>query len=185
MPSNFLDYITIEGFKSIACMPRLALRPINVVIGANGSGKSNSIGVFAFLHEIREGRRREYVTVAGGAEKVLHFGSKTTEEIYVDLSFGSGVNRYELRLDPTLLLDHFEPPSSSTARRYPHVALRQDRDRESLAPSKPIEALDPSYQQPLFGVHAVLEIGLSRIRAECRYFCDEDAGVAALPASDG
>jgi predicted ATPase len=102
MPSNLLDYITIEGFKSIALMPRLALRPINVVIGANGSGKSNFIGVFAFLHEIREGRLREYVAVAGGAEKVLHFGSKTTEEIYIDVLFASGVNRrYELKLRPT------------------------------------------------------------------------------------
>jgi predicted ATPase len=101
MPSNFLDYITIEGFKSIASMPRLPLRPINVVIGANGSGKSNFIGVFGFLHEIREGRLREYVTVAGGAEKVLYFGSKTTEEIYLDVSFASALNRYELRLRPT------------------------------------------------------------------------------------
>jgi predicted ATPase len=42
-----------------------------------------------------------YVTEAGGAEKVLHFGSKTTEEIYIDLSFASAVNRYELKLRPT------------------------------------------------------------------------------------
>ena len=102
MPSTFLENITIEGFKSIAFMPRLPLRPINVVVGANGSGKSNFIGVFAFLRAIREGRLREYVTVAGGAEKVLHFGSKTTEEIYIEVSFASGVNRrYELKLRPT------------------------------------------------------------------------------------
>ena len=102
MPSNFIESITIEGFKSIAFMPRLALGPINVVIGANGSGRSNFIGVFAFLREIREGRLREYVTVAGGAEKVLHFGSKTTEEIYIEVSFARGMNhRYELKLRPT------------------------------------------------------------------------------------
>src|SRR5260370_33056409 len=100
MPSTFLDYITIEGFKSIAFMPRLALRPINVVIGANGSGKSNFIGVFAFLHEIREGRLREYVTVAGGAGKVVHFGSQTTGENYLELSFASRLNRYQLMLRP-------------------------------------------------------------------------------------
>jgi predicted ATPase len=71
------------------------------VIGANGSGKSNFIGVFAFLHEIREGRLRRYVVEARGAEKVLHFGSKQTKEIYIDLSFANGVNRYELELGPT------------------------------------------------------------------------------------
>lgn len=100
MPSNALDHITIQGFKSIASVEKLALRPINVVIGPNGSGKSNFVGVFAFLHAIREGRLRDYVTAAGGAEKVLHFGSKTTKEIELQLSFHEE-DRYELTLAPT------------------------------------------------------------------------------------
>ena len=78
MPSSELDYITVKGFKSFASIEKLLLQPINVVIGPNGSGKSNFIGVFAFLNAIREGRLQDYVTKAGGAEKVLHFGSKTT-----------------------------------------------------------------------------------------------------------
>jgi predicted ATPase len=99
MPSNALDYITIEGFKSIASIEKLALRPINIVIGANGSGKSNFIGVFDFLHEIRAGRLRVYVVTAGGADKVLHFGSKATHEISVDLSFAKG--HWKVKLRPT------------------------------------------------------------------------------------
>lgn len=101
MSSNALDSITIQGFKSIASVEKLGLGPINVVIGANGSGKSNFIGVFAFLHAIREGRLREYVTAAGGAEKVLHFGSKTTKEVNLHLSFQGGTDRYDLKLAPT------------------------------------------------------------------------------------
>ncbi len=101
MPLNALDYITIQGFKSIASIEKLELKPINVVIGPNGSGKSNFIGVFAFLHAIREGRLRDYVTSAGGAEKVLHFGSKTTKEIRLHLSFTNEENQYELKLSPT------------------------------------------------------------------------------------
>src|ERR1700692_407194 len=100
MPSNALDCITIQGFKSIASV-EVPLRPINVVIGPNGSGKSNFIGVFAFLHAVREGRMKDYVTAAGGAERVLHFGSKTTNEIHFHLSFANGVNQYELKLSPT------------------------------------------------------------------------------------
>jgi len=38
-----LDYISISGFKSIAKAERLELGSINVVIGANGSGKSTSV----------------------------------------------------------------------------------------------------------------------------------------------
>src|SRR5258708_7424621 len=101
MPSNTLDYITIKGFKSIAAVEELVLRPINIVIGANGSGKSNFLGVFSFLHAIREGRLENYVTEAGGAEKILHFGSKTTSEIEVVLSFRDESERYELILSPT------------------------------------------------------------------------------------
>jgi predicted ATPase len=99
MPSNALDYITIQGFKSIASIERLPLRPINVVIGANGSGKSNFIGVFEFLHEIHEGRLKDYVAKAGGADKVLYFGSKTTPKISFDLSFANG--HWKLKLHPT------------------------------------------------------------------------------------
>jgi predicted ATPase len=101
MPSNALDYITIQGFKSIASVEKLPLRPINVLIGPNGSGKSNFIGVFAFLHAIREGRLKDYVTMAGGAEKVLHFGSKTTKEIALFISFARERNQYQLKLSPT------------------------------------------------------------------------------------
>ena len=113
MSTNALDSITIQGFKSIASVEKLELRPINVVIGPNGSGKSNFIGVFAFLNAIREGRLREYVTAVGGAEKVLHFGSKTTKEMRFRLSFHGGTDAYELKLAPTA--DDGLFPSSETA----------------------------------------------------------------------
>lgn len=122
MTSVALDYITIQGFKSIASVDKLPLKPINVLIGPNGSGKSNFIGVFAFLHAIREGRLRDYVTRAGGAEKVLHFGSKTTKELYIHLSFSNEVNQYELKLSPTED-DGLYPSSETTSfwdkERYP------------------------------------------------------------------
>ena len=92
MPPNALDYITIRGFKSIASIEKLPLRACNVLIGANGSGKSNFIGVFAFLHAIREGHLQGYVITSGGAEKVLHFGSKTTSELEFQLSFAPTFN---------------------------------------------------------------------------------------------
>ena len=36
--------ITIRGFRSIAELKELELKPLNVLIGANGSGKSNFLG---------------------------------------------------------------------------------------------------------------------------------------------
>lgn len=101
MATPELDYITINGFKSIASVKKLALGPINLIIGPNGSGKSNFIGVFAFLHAIREGRLNDYVRKAGGAEQLLHFGSKTTQKIRLWVSFRDEVNQYYLVLEPT------------------------------------------------------------------------------------
>src|SRR5205807_444782 len=97
---------------SIASIEKLPLKSVNILIGSNGSGKSNFIGVFAFLHAIREGQLRDYVVEAGGAEKVLHFGSKTTPRTEFFLSFGGEVNQYELALSPTQ--DDSLYPSSET-----------------------------------------------------------------------
>jgi len=98
-----LDYISIKGFRSISSIQELKLRPINVIIGPNGSGKSNFIGAFSFLHAIREGRLQDYVGRAGGANKILHFGTKTTEAIYLHISFNDEVNQYKIELAPTEL----------------------------------------------------------------------------------
>ena len=100
MPSDVLDYITIRGFKSIASLEKLPLRPINLVIGANGSGKSNFLGSFAFLTAVTAGRLRNSVAVAGGAEKVLHLGSKVTKELFFEYPFPQ-LGCYRLTLSPT------------------------------------------------------------------------------------
>lgn len=91
-----LDYISIKGFKSIREVEKLALRDINVVIGSNGAGKSNFIGVFSFLHAIREGKLQEYVIKAGGAEKVLHFGSRETPALSLGLAFNKELDNYQI-----------------------------------------------------------------------------------------
>ena len=45
-----LSHINIKGFKSIKELD-LEMRPINVLIGANGSGKSNFISVANSTHK--------------------------------------------------------------------------------------------------------------------------------------
>jgi predicted ATPase len=110
----------------------VALNPINVIIGANGSGKSNFVGAFAFLREIGAGRLKNYVRAAGGAEKVLHFGSKTTEKIDLEVYFNIGgfgtqpsPSAYYLTLAPTA--DDGLFPSREEIRRsaYPAKSLSE------------------------------------------------------------
>lgn len=125
MLPDSLDTITIRGFKSIASLDALELRPINILIGANGSGKSNFIGAFAFLDQIREGRLARYVAEAGGAEKILHFGSKSTRELEMELGFHwSGHARWTLAptaADGLLVVSegtYYPPRTSEDADRF-------------------------------------------------------------------
>ena len=95
-----LDRISIKGFKSIRSA-ELEIRPINVLIGANGSGKSNLLEAMAFLQAIRAGNLQGYVGRAGGADRLLHFGAKTTDKITIHTVFNEEVNQYEITLMPT------------------------------------------------------------------------------------
>ena len=96
-----VEWITIDGFKSIRSIERLHLGPINVLIGPNGSGKSNFIGAFSLLRDVRARRLQEYVSRSGGADKILHFGSKVTPKLRIHIAFGHGVNQYEITLTGT------------------------------------------------------------------------------------
>ena len=96
-----LDWVTIQGFKSIKSIERLPLGRINVLIGPNGSGKSNFIDALSFLHAISMGKLQSYVGRAGGAEKILHFGSKETYCIFMEFNFDEQESGYEVMLSPT------------------------------------------------------------------------------------
>ena len=95
-----LDRIKIEGFKSISSTI-LDIKPINVLIGGNGSGKSNFIEAFTLLGEITEGTLARYVKINGEADRLLRFGAKSTREIRLHVFFNSDVNQYEISLEPT------------------------------------------------------------------------------------
>ena len=93
-----LDWISVAGFRSLRRIDKLALRPLNVLIGANGSGKSNLVEVFSFLHAVGDGRMREYVRRSGGAARLLHFGPGTTSGLEFRVSFHEERHQYHLGL---------------------------------------------------------------------------------------
>jgi len=91
--------ITFKGYKSIRSLEDFELGGINVLIGANGSGKSNFVSFFHLLHELIEGRLELAVNVAGGADTHLFHGPKVTAKIEADLEFGA--IGYAFTLEPT------------------------------------------------------------------------------------
>ena len=95
-----VNKIAVKGFKSIG-EAEVELRPVNVLIGANGSGKSNLIEVFSFLRAVRAGRLDDYVARAGGAGRILHYGAGVTQELRIDVQLGKDGYRYGVVLKPT------------------------------------------------------------------------------------
>lgn len=85
--NTHLEHISIYGFKSIKELS-LKMEPINILIGANGSGKSNFISIFTFLRNLSEGKLQTYVEKNGFANSFFHFGSKQTPQIVIDIKVG-------------------------------------------------------------------------------------------------
>ncbi|NET91362.1 MAG: AAA family ATPase, partial [Kamptonema sp. SIO1D9] len=96
---NKLKRLTLNGFKSIKAMD-IELHSLNILIGANGAGKSNLISFFKMLNEMMAGRLQLYIGQSGRAKSLLHFGPKTTPQIEAKLEFEveNGVDTYHVRL---------------------------------------------------------------------------------------
>lgn len=97
--SDQLSRLTLRGYKSIAECD-IELGKLNVLIGANGAGKSNFIGFFRLISRILDEQLQLSVGAAGGPDALLHFGRKKTEELCAELYFGN--NGYKFKLKPTL-----------------------------------------------------------------------------------
>jgi predicted ATPase len=93
-----LEHIEIDGFKSIRTL-KLDLRRLNILIGSNGSGKSNFISLFKLMNQAIEEDFQHAVRLGGGANALLHYGRKQTREIRVFLMFSQ--NGYECVWVPT------------------------------------------------------------------------------------
>jgi predicted ATPase len=94
-----LERIEIRGFKSIREM-NLPLESLNVLIGANGSGKTNFISAFELLNSIVESDLQLFVAQSVGVDGLLYFGQKVTDRVSIRLDFG--VNGYLTKLVPSV-----------------------------------------------------------------------------------
>lgn len=99
--SNHIDYIRINGFRSLREIELAGLPRAAVIIGANGSGKSNFIRFFEMVSwMIGSGRLGEFVQRQGGADDQLFGGSKVTPvmEAKLTIETENGRNDYRFAL---------------------------------------------------------------------------------------
>ncbi len=81
-----IEKIVIENYKSIQ-KAEVALKPVNVLIGANGAGKSNFISFFLLIKHIAKQNLQQYIASQGYASNVLFFGMKHSTHLSGKLYF--------------------------------------------------------------------------------------------------
>ena len=87
--------ILIKGYKSIKDQT-IALRPINIMIGANGSGKSNLLSFFALVRNLYARNLQAYVSLNGGMDAFLFQGRKVTEQMSIKMTFPTNAYSFVL-----------------------------------------------------------------------------------------
>lgn len=97
-----LSEVIIKGYKSIAFDKpvTLSLSSVNILLGANGAGKSNIISFFKMLSYMMSKSFARYVEMAGTANSLLHYGAKRTPFLEGNLTFAdeNSIDTYQFRL---------------------------------------------------------------------------------------
>ena len=101
MNPAMIESVSIQGFRSLAGVEISAMPSTAVLIGANGSGKSNFIRFFEMLSWMLRSRKlAEFVERYGGADDQLFGGSGTTPRLSakVGMRTDAGLNEYRFAL---------------------------------------------------------------------------------------
>jgi predicted ATPase len=96
MDGKPIEQLTIKGFKSIKNLEGLPLKNLNVLIGSNGSGKSNFISYFRMLGELVNGRLQHWTAKNGSADRIVSFGVKETGSVESTVEFAQGSYKFAL-----------------------------------------------------------------------------------------
>ncbi len=94
-----LKHVQLEGFRSIKQIA-VNFRALNILIGANGAGKSNFVSFFKMMNEMMGGRLQQFISTTGRAQANLYFGPKVTPQLTARLEFetDNGIDTYMMRL---------------------------------------------------------------------------------------
>lgn len=132
-----LKSIHIRNFKSIRDSGELEIKPLNILIGANGVGKSNFISFFKFLNNIYNQELQLYINKNGRADNFLYFGRKTSEFLGGKITFDNNYqNQYEFLMEPdqsgSLIFSKENSNYNNTGKLWNKSSLSGQGSKESI-----------------------------------------------------
>ena len=106
MSATRIESVRIEGFRSLADVELSGLGGATVMIGANGSGKSNFLRFFEMMSWMLRSRRLgEFVQKHGGADDQLYGGARVTPRMEAGIALRTDKGRNDYRF----VLAHAHP----------------------------------------------------------------------------
>ena len=154
-----INSISIKGFKSIKNLKDLKLSPgLNIMIGANGAGKSNFLSFFRLLNKIIKDKLEWGIKESGGVHEILYNGPKVTKNIEARIYFNNHNSGYDFKLkcfnQDSLILDKQKVYSKA-----PYL----DNDLEEKWIPTDIAKTDHPMNQPIISAFQKLKV---------YHFCD-------------
>jgi len=96
-----LKGVTISGYKSFhADGQTIRFGDVTVLLGANGSGKSNLVSFFKMLSWMMTGALQNFVGENGSANALLYYGLKKSNRLSAELHFADDLadDKYKFTL---------------------------------------------------------------------------------------
>lgn len=98
MIETYLKSLALSGYRSYdgdLAGNKVDLKDVNIIIGANGAGKSNLISFLEMVSFMMTRGLRNYTARQGGAQSLLYFGAGRTEQIVGELQIHDADGRKE------------------------------------------------------------------------------------------
>ena len=187
-----IEHLTVKGFRRLESIDRLELRPLTVVLGPNGSGKTSLLDAVRLIARSAAGATKDTLNEFGGISSVLTRGRasclqlgvstpaqpdlKWPEREPLDYSFSIDVQGHGYRLSEEVLSQQSNPNEPEP---FKHIDVHAPRVHYSEPGTKGF--VEPSWDYDAF------ETALSqapKMYRQCETFRKSLASLAAYSARD-
>ena len=84
MTQVYVKHLKVKNFKSFSDID-IELKPFNVLIGANASGKSNFVQIFNFLRDIKMHGLKNALSLQGGVDYIKNIKNRSDKNLVIEL----------------------------------------------------------------------------------------------------